>query len=178
MKTLVISDIHGSASQLSKVLETPLDYDQIILVGDLMYHGPRNPILDDYNPAKVAELLNAVSKPIIAVRGNCDSEVDQMLLDFPMMGDYSRITMDDFTTHITHGHLEEPDKQGPRIKAHLYISGHTHIARLTHTEEIVYFNPGSISLPKSDIGPTYGYINDRKVSLVSLNHELLESITL
>ena len=178
MKTLIISDIHGSYRRLEEVLNTPLIYDQIILVGDLMYHGPRNPILDDYNPSKVAELLNNVRVPIIAVRGNCDSEVDQMLLDFPIMSDSARLVLDDVIIHVSHGHLHEPDADAKNVGASLYISGHTHVLRLEMNGTTLMVNPGSISLPKENNPATYGYINAHSVSIMTLDHKEHLTITL
>lgn len=175
MKTLIISDIHGSHKQLNKVLSTPYDYDQIILVGDLMYHGPRNPILEDYNPAEVANILNSINKPIVAVRGNCDSEVDQMLIDTPILSDYARIAMDGIVCHITHGHLEDPIEDSKKVKANLYISGHTHIALIENDSGVTRLNPGSISLPKSDLGPTYAFLDNKALSILSIEHEILLS---
>lgn len=178
MKTLVISDIHGSYKRLEEVLNTPLIYDQIILVGDLMYHGPRNPILEDYNPSKVADLLNKVSVPIIAVRGNCDSEVDQMLIDFPIMADNARLVLDDVSIYVSHGHLEDPDLDAHKVNSSLYISGHTHVLRLEMNGTTLMINPGSISLPKENNPATYGYIDGHSISILTLDHKVFKEITL
>ena len=172
MNTLIISDIHGSYKRLMDVLETPLSYDQIILVGDLMYHGPRNPILDDYNPQKVADILNALDKPIVAVRGNCDSEVDQMLLNFPMMQDYSLLNFDQRTLYLTHGHLMDPVSQGPKTGASIFISGHTHLPIIDKINHTIIFNPGSIALPKENHPNTYGYLSAECLTIYTLDHHV------
>lgn len=178
MKTLIISDIHGSYECLEKTLNTHLIYDQIILVGDLMYHGPRNPILEDYNPAKVAQILNDLKVPVIAVRGNCDSEVDQMLINFPILGDFATLIIDSFRIHVTHGHLEDPERASLNTKANLYISGHTHLPSIKMNQDTILLNPGSISLPKENNPPSYGYLDGNSLSIYTLNHEIFNTIKL
>ena len=172
MKVLIISDIHGSSDQLEVVLNTPFDYDHVILVGDLMYHGPRNPILGDYNPQGVADQLNAITKPITAVRGNCDSEVDQMLLDFKMMQDYSQLVIDNKTIFVTHGHILEPEKDAEGTLANLFISGHTHITFIDEYETQTVMNPGSISMPKGGHPATYAILDDHNIKVLTLNHQV------
>lgn len=174
MKTLIISDIHGCADRLVEALDTPLTYDQIILVGDLMYHGPRNPILEDYNPAKVASILNDIKKPIIAVRGNCDSEVDQMLIDFPILADFTTLQIDKLRIHVTHGHLEDPSIGSKKSKAQLYISGHTHLPNIKVEGNCVLLNPGSISLPKENNPASYAYLDNNALTIYTLEHEIFK----
>lgn len=171
MNTLIISDIHGSHQRLQEVLATPLPYDQIILVGDSLYHGPRNPILNDYNPQAVADLLNAVTVPILAVRGNCDAEVDQMLLNFPMMQDYTLTQLNNKKIYITHGHLVDPNTFGPQSNADIFVSGHTHIPVLEISGNTLMFNPGSIALPKGGHPNSYGYLSDSSISILTLDHK-------
>lgn len=173
MKTLIISDIHGSYKRLTDVLNTPHHYDSVILVGDNLYHGPRNPILEDYNPAKVSELLNNIKTPILAVRGNCDAEVDQMLCDFNIMQDYTIIHHNNKTIYITHGHLLEP-KDAPQTKADIFISGHTHIPGFKMVENTLTFNPGSITLPKEAHPATYGYMDDTSLTIYTLDHKVYD----
>ncbi|MBK2403784.1 phosphodiesterase [Erysipelothrix sp. strain 2 (EsS2-7-Brazil)] len=172
MKTLIISDIHGSIDRLNDVLNTPLPYDRILLVGDLMYHGPRNPILADYNPKAVSDRLNQLTCPIIAVRGNCDSEVDQMLCQFSIMQDYTVTEWNNLTIMVTHGHLFEPDIEGPRRGVDLFISGHTHVPFLKKIDHTTIYNPGSIALPKENHPNTYGYLDDRVLTTYTLNHDV------
>ena len=140
MRILFISDIHGVPSTLSAALEQGerLGYDRLVLLGDLMYHGPRNGVPDFYDTAKVADILNAHKDKILAVRGNCDSEVDQLLLEFPMMSDYAELDADGERFFLTHGHTHVAEKKK------LFCG-------------ITIFNPGSISLPKGGQGRTFGY---------------------
>lgn len=172
MKTLIISDIHGSINRLNDVLTTPLPYDRVLLVGDLMYHGPRNPILDDYNPKAVAKRLNQLTCPIIAVRGNCDSEVDQMLCEFSMMQDYTLMEWNDLSIMVTHGHLFNPELEGPRQKVDLFISGHTHVPVLKKIDQTTIYNPGSIALPKESHPNTYGYLDGHTITTYTLEHTI------
>ena len=150
MKCIIASDIHGSAFWCERLMHA-IEVEQptlVILLGDLLYHGPRNPLPDGYDPARVAEMLNAVGDHICAVRGNCDSEVDQMVLDFPCMGDSATII--DGTTRLfcTHGHVFSPDA-APRLpKGTLFLSGHTHVKTDETRNGIRFVNPGSVALPK------------------------------
>ncbi len=171
MKALIISDIHGSHEALKKVLDTPYQYDLILLAGDHMYHGPRNPILPDYDPSKVAEMLNANAYPKVGVRGNCDSEVDQMLLDHMMMQDYSVIEVNDKVVYLTHGHLHTPKEHALETNADIYISGHTHLPSIDLIEGVLVMNPGSIAMPKGDNPPTYGYLTKDKLTIYTLEHK-------
>lgn len=169
MKILIISDIHGDAKALQDALNTPLEYDMLLLLGDHMYHGPRNPIVEGYNPAKVAEILNANNKPKIAVRGNCDSEVDQMLLEHKMMQDYALITLNDKFVYLTHGHLEGHE---PKENIDIFLSGHTHLPSIETKGKTIISNPGSISLPKGGHPATYGYIDEDNIYVYTLEHEV------
>jgi putative phosphoesterase len=171
MKILFISDIHGMPGTLKKALEhaDKLQADQLVILGDILYHGPRNGVPDLYNPPKVVELLNARKNQILAVRGNCDAEVDQMLLNFPIMADYSELFDGEHRFFLTHGHLwnEEhlPDLPPGAILAH----GHTHIAvKKTLDNGITIFNPGSISLPKNTVVRTFGFYDGRELSVRAL----------
>ena len=151
MKLLFASDIHGSAYWCDKVLEAFEEHqaDRLVLLGDLLYHGPRNSLPGGHNPHAVADLLNLYADKIIAVRGNCDAEVDQMMLDFPCMADYALIvTPENTTIFATHGHIYSPHNH-PKLGEHAYfVSGHTHIKVLEERDGIQYVNPGSAALPK------------------------------
>lgn len=170
MTYLIISDIHGSNQYLWKVLNTPHRFDAIILVGDLMYHGPRNPILNDYNPSEVAKQLNAIKVPILAVRGNCDSEVDQMLLNFPIMQDYSIFAHNHKMVMLTHGHIIDP-KDELDTHVDIFISGHTHLPGFHRRHNTLFVNPGSISLPKGSHPNTYAIMDDDTVIIYTLDHK-------
>ena len=130
--------------------------DRIVLLGDLLYHGPRNPLPEGHNPARVAELLNEQADRIIAVRGNCDAEVDQMVLNFPCMADYAQLvdTQADgapITLFFTHGHVFSPESHLALSPQSAFVSGHTHVKTLEQKDEVLYVNPGSLALPKDDL---------------------------
>lgn len=180
MNIQIISDIHGNAQSLIQALSTPITVDLLILVGDYLNPGPKNSLLDEYDPMAVVEALNNVEAPIIAVRGNCDSEVDQMLLEFPMMNDDSYLKLGKNLIYITHGHLFDPQTDYLKKKADLYISGHTHISYIKRMDDDKFiFNPGSISLPKQDQGPTYGFIQFNLLELRDVKtHKILKTVSL
>ncbi len=160
MRILFISDIHGVPSTLTAALEQGgrLGYDRIALLGDYLYHGPRNGVPDFYDTQKVAEILNAHKDKIIAVRGNCDSEVDQVMLEFPMMSDYAELDADGERFFLTHGHRWNEHALPPLGMGTILVHGHTHVAEKKKlTCGITIFNPGSVSLPRGTQGRTFGY---------------------
>ncbi len=144
MKLIIASDIHGSLKYTKKLEELikKTNPDNIILLGDLLYHGARNSLPDEYSTMDVANILNKYSNKIIAVRGNCDSEVDDMVTIFSIMDDYKTINIDGTTFYLTHGHLI--DKYNYLFKDKYIISGHTHIYNLEGKQ----LNPGSVGIPK------------------------------
>ena len=148
MKKLVIaSDIHGSAYWCEKLLAfvEQTQAEQLVLVGDLLYHGPRNPLPLGYDTVAVTNMLNAVKEKIIAVRGNCDSEVDQMVLAFPMLADYALLPLQQKTLYLSHGHLPLP----PLGEGYAIVCGHTHLAGHTTENGVLCINDGSVALPKA-----------------------------
>ena len=152
-KYAIASDIHGSATWCKRLLEDieAQGVDRIILLGDLMYHGPRNPLPEGYDPAEVAQMLNEVADKVVAVRGNCDSEVDQMLLDFPCTADYTIIVDDGRQLFCTHGHLDLDETISKLPEGSIVLTGHTHIKgneRLDNNGGVRHINPGSVSIPK------------------------------
>lgn len=155
MKLLIASDIHGSAKYCKLILEAfeREGAGKLVLLGDILYHGPRNPLPDEYAPAEVAKLLGEIKEKILCVRGNCDSEVDQMVLPFPVLSDYAAIFEGGVNIYLSHGHREIP----PLTSADVYITGHTHVPLSTREEGFLHLNPGSVSLPK-DKNETRGYI--------------------
>ncbi|MBE7091934.1 MAG: phosphodiesterase [Clostridiales bacterium] len=177
MKLMFASDIHGSAYYMQKVLDAFVNEqaDKLILLGDLLYHGPRNPLPREYDPQKVAKMLNENKQNIIAVRGNCDSEVDQMVLEFPIMQDSLMLFLDKRQVFITHGHLFSLEKPPLLNKGDVLINGHFHIGEIKETDEFIYLNPGSVSLPKNDFR---GYIiyRDGTFSLKSFENEIKDMI--
>ncbi|MBO4940763.1 MAG: phosphodiesterase [Clostridia bacterium] len=157
MKLFIASDIHGSLYFCKKMLERfkAEKADKLLLLGDILYHGPRNSLPKDYNPAEVIPLLNAIKDKILCVRGNCDAEVDQMVLEFPILPDYLSITVGKTTIYATHGHL--PAEKLPPLKAgDTLLSGHTHIPHRKTENGVTYLNPGSVSIPKD--GSHHGYM--------------------
>ena len=155
MKLFIASDIHGSAVWCAKMLEAfkKEGADKLVLLGDILYHGPRNPLPDGYAPKEVFEMLNPLADKIIAVRGNCDSEVDQMVLDFSVSSDYAEIFDGETKITLSHGHRSVP----PLGKGDVYITGHTHVPlNVVEKEGYLHLNPGSVSLPKEN--SAHGYI--------------------
>jgi len=152
MKYLIASDIHGSAYYCKKLLEAYQreSADCLLLLGDILYHGPRNPLPKDYNPKVVFAMLNEMKDEIICVRGNCDSEVDQMVLEFPMMADYCLLEVDGKTWFATHGHLFNDEKIPPLKEGSVLLNGHFHLPVCQELAGVTYLNPGSVSLPKEE----------------------------
>ena len=150
MKLLIASDLHGSALYAKKLFtlfeeEKP---DLVLLLGDLLYHGPRNDLPEEYAPKEVIEVLNPMADKILAVRGNCDSEVDQMVLQFPILSDFAVLGVDGAMVLATHGHKFGPENPPPLAKGSILLCGHTHIGAQEKQEGFVYLNPGSLSIPK------------------------------
>ena len=151
MKIMIASDLHGSAFYTEKLIAAYQDSgaERLILLGDLLYHGPRNDLLRDYAPKRVIEMLNELADEIICVRGNCDTEVDQMVLDFPILAEYAVLLLDDRLYYITHGHKYGFDNF-PNIKpGDAIIQGHTHVPVFEERNGVLCINPGSVSIPKS-----------------------------
>ena len=151
---MIASDIHGSAYYCRKLLEAyeKEEAERLLLLGDILYHGPRNDLPEGYAPKEVIELLNARKNDIYCVRGNCDTEVDQMVLEFPVLADYCVIAEGETAVYATHGHIYNEQKLPPLHPGDILLHGHTHVPKCTvHEEEsYIYMNPGSVSLPKED----------------------------
>lgn len=152
MKWLVASDIHGSEFYCKKVFEAfeKEKAERILLLGDLLYHGPRNDLPKDYNPKAVLAALNAHKNDILCVRGNCDGEVDQMVLEFPIMADYAIIEMCGRMIFATHGHVFNEKNVPPLHKGDILLHGHTHVPVCNEHEDYICMNPGSTSIPKEN----------------------------
>ena len=150
MKFIIASDIHGSAYWCGKLMELieQENPDKVILLGDLLYHGPRNDLPRDYAPKKVIPMLSGLSDRIIAVRGNCEAEVDQMVLPFPCMADFSLVADGEQTLYLTHGHKWNPDALPPLTPGTAFLYGHTHVKLDEDRGGIRCLNPGSVSIPK------------------------------
>lgn len=152
MKYFIVSDIHGSAYYCRKALEAYRreGADRMLLLGDILYHGPRNPLPEEYDPQAVAKMLNAMKEEILCVRGNCDAEVDQMVLDFPVLADYALVDAGKHMIFMTHGHLFHNDCLPPLRDGDVLLHGHTHLSVCEEHGSYVYMNPGSVSLPKEE----------------------------
>lgn len=152
MKWMIASDIHGSELYLRKLLDAYNceKADRLLLLGDLLYHGPRNDLPEGYQPKKVIELLNGMKEDILCVRGNCEAEVDQMVLEFPVMAEYAILTAGKRMIFATHGHVFNERNLPPLHKGDILLHGHTHVPKCTEHEDYIYMNPGSVSLPKEN----------------------------
>ena len=150
MKLVIASDIHGSAYWCGKLMELieQEQPDKILLLGDLLYHGPRNDLPKEYCPKQVIPMLSAYKDKILAVRGNCEAEVDQMVLPFPCLADYAVLVADGVTFYLTHGHHANPDQLPPLEAGSMFLSGHTHVKMDEIRSGIRCVNPGSVSIPK------------------------------
>ncbi len=171
MKWLVASDIHGSAyycDLLMKAVERE-QVDKILLLGDLLYHGPRNELPKDYNPPKVIEMLNQKKDMILAVRGNCDAEVDQMVLDFPIMADYAILQCGKKTIYATHGHLANKYDPLPVFNGAYLLCGHFHVPANENCGEFHYLNPGSVSIPKENSHHGYMILDEDEIIFKDLD---------
>lgn len=159
MKLMIASDIHGSAYYCREMLEAfgreaP---DKLLLLGDILYHGPRNDLPKDYAPKEVISLLNARKNQLLCVRGNCDTEVDQMVLEFPILADYCILYVKNRMIFATHGHHFNKTAMPPMQPGDILLHGHTHVPAWESMESgNMYFNPGSVSLPKE--GSKQGYM--------------------
>ena len=162
MRILFLSDIHGVPSALEAALAAAdtLGYDKIALLGDLLYHGPRNGVPNFYDPVKVAAMLNGLKDRIVAVRGNCDAEVDQMMVEFPITDDYRVLDAGNRKFFLTHGHLWNEFRLPPLGMGTVLAHGHTHVPELKKLEcGISVFNPGSVALPKGGSSRSFGYFD-------------------
>ena len=158
MKLMIASDIHGSSYYCRKMIEAYRQEkaDRLLLLGDLLYHGPRNDLPRDYNPKEVISMLNAIKNELLCVRGNCDTEVDQMVLDFPILAEYCLLELDGRTIFATHGHNFNPDNLPMLKEGDILLNGHTHIPANQNMGTYTYMNPGSISIPKES--SAHGYM--------------------
>ena len=178
MKLLICSDIHGDLDSMQKVLEAfhREKCERILILGDLLYHGPRNDLPPTYAPKEVIKLINENKNLIFSVRGNCDTEVDQMVLDLPILAEYIYLSLDGLDIFATHGHLyntENPPKLRP---GEILLHGHTHVLTAQERDEgYVYLNPGSAALPKMGNPRTYMVYEDRTFTVKELDGKVVFS---
>ncbi len=177
MKLMIASDLHGSAAWTRRLLEQyhAMQPDKLILLGDLLYHGPRNDLPDEYAPKTVIPMLNDMKNEILAVRGNCEAEVDQMVLEFPVMADYAQLVLEDGRTlFLTHGHLFNPEHLPPLKKGSVFAFGHVHIKHGEWKDDIAIVNPGSVSIPKDG---THSFMIYENGEFIAYNLETGEEIS-
>ena len=180
MKYMFASDVHGSAYYCRKMLDVYKEEkaERLVLLGDLLYHGPRNDLPREYAPKQVISMLNDMKKEIYAVRGNCEAEVDQMVLQFPVMADYCILNLDGRTFYATHGHIYNANNLPAFHDGDILIHGHTHVLKAEQKEGYVLLNPGSVSIPKEGNIPTYAVLENGVFSIRGFEGEVVKVITL
>ena len=161
MKLFIASDLHGSAYYCRQLLRA---YEEekakrMVLLGDLLYHGPRNDLPREYAPMEVIAMLNERKQEIYSVRGNCEAEVDQMVLEFPVLADYMLLFSGKKVIYATHGHIYNEKKLPPMKEGDALLHGHTHVLRCEKKDGIWILNPGSVAIPKEGNPPTYAVLN-------------------
>lgn len=185
MKIMFASDIHGSAWGCRRLLDTfrSLKAERLVLLGDLLYHGPRNDLPREYAPKEVIAMLNPLKHVIYAVRGNCDTEVDQMVLEFPIMADYGLLAFEGQTFYATHGHVFGKDCLPPMQDGDTLVQGHTHLLMAEYMEaekigRIGILNPGSVSIPKGGNLATYGLLEDGVFQILTFEGDMVKRLKL
>lgn len=182
-KLLFASDIHGSAAAMRRLGEV---YEsegacRLVLLGDFLYHGPRNDLPEEYAPKLVIGMLNELKSEILAVRGNCDAEVDQMVLQFPVMADYAPLFLDELggrMVYLTHGHVYSVDDPPALKPGDVVMQGHTHIPLMEKRDSLVAMNPGSVALPKGGSVPSYIIYEKGVFTLKSLDGKVQKEMDL
>lgn len=165
MKLMFASDIHGDADCCARMLERfdAEKADRLFLLGDILYHGPRNDLPEGYVPKEVIKMLNERRDKLLCVRGNCDTEVDQMVLDFPVMAEYSLLWLENRTVFLTHGHIFNTENPPALNRGDILLHGHTHVQIIDGSRDYIYMNPGSVSLPKEGNPKTYMTYENRAI---------------
>ena len=180
MKLMFASDIHGSAYYCRKMVEAYQAEKavRLILLGDILYHGPRNDLPKDYAPKEVIAMLNAKKKNILCVRGNCDAEVDQMVLEFPIMAEYCAIADEKRLIYATHGHVYNEGHLPPLKEGDILIHGHTHVLRAEKKEHYTILNPGSVSIPKEGNPPSYAILENGDFRIKGFDGQVIKKLEL
>ena len=175
MKLLIASDIHGDAECCRALLDvfTREGAEKLLILGDILYHGPRNDLPAGYAPKKVIEMLNAVADKLICVRGNCEAEVDQMVLNFPVMSTTACVLDSEKkrSFYMSHGHIYSPDNLPPMPEGSVFLSGHTHVLMAERRGGILCVNPGSVSLPKNGNPKTYAIYDGKCIEIKTFSGE-------
>ena len=180
MKLMFASDIHGSAYYCRKMLEAyqAEEAGRLILLGDILYHGPRNDLPKEYALKEVIAMLNPMKNDICAVRGNCEAEVDQMVLDFPVMADYALILYGERNLYATHGHIYNENNLPPLKNGDILIHGHTHVLKAEKREDYTLLNPGSVSIPKEGNPPSYAILGDDLFTIKGFDGTIIKELQL
>lgn len=180
MKYMFASDIHGSAYYCRKTLEVfaASGAKRLILLGDILYHGPRNDLPKEYAPKDVSTMLNEVKDRIYAVRGNCDAEVDQMVLEFPILADYALLELNGKTIYATHGHVYHAEALPPMQPGDALIHGHTHLPVAEAMGDKYLLNPGSTSLPKGGFPNSYAMLDEDVFTIYDFDGQVVKEIAL
>lgn len=178
MKLMFASDIHGSAvyARRMKELYEREGAQKLILLGDLLYHGPRNDLPEGYAPKEVIALLNGMKDELLAVRGNCEAEVDQMVLEFPVMADYAVLWLEGRMVFLTHGHHYNEQNLPMLKKGDVLIHGHTHVRVAADRGDYFFLNPGSLSIPKGDGVHSYMVYEDGVFTTKDTDGRVLETL--
>lgn len=180
MKILFASDIHGSEYYTKKLTDKyrELSCDKMIILGDILYHGPRNDLPEGYNPKGVIKLLNEMSDEIISVRGNCEADVDQMVLDFSCMSDSLVMFERGKMLFMTHGHLFNKENP-PKLKTgDILICGHTHVQKIEKFDDNLYINPGSVSIPKENNPSSFMIYEDGRFVIYDFEMNVINEVTI
>ena len=185
MKIMFASDIHGSAYYCRKMLDiySESGAGRLVILGDILYHGPRNDLPREYAPKEVIAMLNPLKNQIYAIRGNCDTEVDQMVLEFPILADYGLLVLEGKAFYATHGHVYNQDHLQPLPEGDILVNGHTHILKAETIEaeggrHIAVLKPGSVSIPKGGTPNTYAMLEDWVFSIRTLEGEVVKELKL
>ncbi len=176
MKLMIASDIHGSLKYCRQLVEKYNEEkcDKLILLGDVLYHGPRNDLPKEYNPKGVIALLNAMADEILCVRGNCEAEVDDMVLDFNVLAEYAILYHAGRMFFLTHGHKFNPQNPPKLKKGDILFNGHTHVSKIEEYGCFTYCNPGSVTIPKENTPRGYMVVDDVAITHKTLDGEVVE----
>ena len=180
MKLMIASDLHGSAYYCKKLVEaySKESPNKLLLLGDLLYHGPRNDLPLEYAPKQVIEMLNPLAANLLCVRGNCEAEVDQMVLKVPVMADYAYLSVNGIDIFATHGHLHGEQNPPPLQNGTLLLCGHTHVPAFVPYNGYTYVNPGSLSIPKENSHHSYLILEDRTLTWKTVDGEAYRTETI
>ena len=178
MKLMIASDLHGSAYYVKKLMDAYAAErsDKLLLLGDLLYHGPRNALPKEYDCMAVAGMLNGIKEKVLAVRGNCDCEVDQMVLEFPVLASYALLTWDGVALYATHGHLWNEETTPPMAEGTVLLNGHFHVPVCREHPGYLYLNPGSVSIPKEGHPGSYMVLENKVFTWKDLDGRTFEPL--